>query len=212
MINAYYLTIEGVIGVGKTGLAKLIGERLSARVVLEDFGRNPFLEDFYKDRERYAFQTQLFFLLTRYRQQQELLQTDLFHNILVTDYMFVKDRLFANLNLSDKELTLYNAVIELLERDIPKPDMVIYLQATTGRLMAKIRKRGRYFEEPITEEYLEALNRAYNQFFFRYNDSPLLIVNTDGVDFVNNHRDLEDLINQIRQPFKGTKFYNPAGL
>ncbi|MFQ6618839.1 MAG: deoxynucleoside kinase [Fidelibacterota bacterium] len=212
MKNLYYISIEGVIGVGKTSLALLLGERLKARVVLEKFEENPFLEDFYKDPKRYAFQTQIYFLLSRYRQQQELLQVDLFHKLLITDYMFVKDKLFANLNLSDKELTLYNTIVSLLEKNIPKPDLAIYLQSSTYRLMENIKKRKRYFEENITREYIESLNQVYNNFFFKYQDSPLLIINTTEIDFVRNFQELEDLIAQIRKPIKGTKFYNPKGL
>lgn len=197
---------------GKTSLALLLGERLKARVVLEKFEENPFLEDFYKDPKRYAFQTQIYFLLSRYRQQQELLQVDLFHKLLITDYMFVKDKLFANLNLSDKELTLYNTIVSLLEKNIPKPDLAIYLQSSTYRLMENIKKRKRYFEENITREYIESLNQVYNNFFFKYQDSPLLIINTTEIDFVRNFQELEDLIAQIRKPIKGTKFYNPKGL
>lgn len=210
MKNLYYIAIEGVIGVGKTSLARLLSERLNAKLVLERFEENPFLNDFYSDRERFAFQTQLWFLLSRYRQQQEIRQVDLFHHLLVTDYMFVKDRLFAFVNLNDKELSLYEKIADLLERDIPKPDLVIYLQADTNRLMKNIKNRARAFENPISTEYIDTLNQVYNQYFFQYNSGPLLIINATEIDFVNNTQDLEDLIQTIRQPITGTKFYNPS--
>ena len=210
MRNLYYIAIEGPIGVGKTSLVKLISERLGARVVLEGFEDNPFLTDFYEEPERFAFQTQLFFLLQRYQQQQDLRQVDMFHNLLITDYMFVKDRLFASLNLKDKEMTLYDTVANLLERNIVSPDLVIYLQADTGTLMKNISKRGRSFEKNVSFEYIDALNQVYNEYFFRYQDTPLLIINTNGIDFVGNPNDLEEVVNIIRQPISGTKFFNPA--
>ena len=139
----YHIAVEGTIGVGKTSLAKILGERLEAKLILEEFEENPFLVDFYKDAERFAFQTQLFFLLSRYRQQQELQQTDLFTKALISDYMFIKDRLFAALNLNDKEMGLYNSVARILEKNLSFPDMVIFLQSDTDRLMLNIKKRGR---------------------------------------------------------------------
>ncbi len=212
MRNVYYIAVEGVIGVGKTSLCSLIGEQFSAKIVFEKFEENPFLEDFYKDKERFAFQTQLYFLLSRYRQHQEMMQVELFHKLLVSDYMFVKDKIFANINLSDKELTLYNSVVTLLERDIPNPDLVIYLQSSTGRLMTNIKKRGRYYEDLITQEYIQELNDAYNDFFLRYDRSPLLIVNSTDIDFIDNKEDQENLMEKIRQPFSGTRYYNPKGM
>ena len=211
MRNIYYIAVEGVIGVGKTSLCSIIGENFSAKIVYEKFEENPFLEDFYSDRERFAFQTQLYFLLSRYRQHQEMMQVELFHKLLVSDYMFVKDKIFANITLSDKELVLYNSVVTLLERDIPNPDLVIYLQSSTDKLMEKIRERGRHYEELITEDYVQQLNDAYNDFFLRYENSPLLIVNSTDIDFVNNDKDRDNLIEKIRQPFSGTRYYNPKG-
>lgn len=205
----YHIAIEGVIGVGKTSLAQHLAERLSAKLVMEEFEENPFLENFYKDKKRFAFHTQLYFLLSRYRQQQDLRQTDLFSSLLITDYMFQKDRLFAYLNLEDKELSLYNKVANLLEENITNPDLVIYLQADTDRLLYNIRKRARDFEAPITRDYIEALNKMYNEFFFHFNASPLLIINATEIDFVENPDDLEDLIKTIRQPITGTRFLNP---
>lgn len=210
MNNLYYIAIEGPIGVGKTSLTKLVSEKLGARTILEKFEENPFLADFYDDPERYAFQTQLFFLLQRYQQQQELRQVDIFHNLLVTDYMFVKDRLFASLNLNEKELALYETVANLLERNVINPDLVIYLQADTDTLMKNIHKRKRTFEKNMSRDYIDALNQVYNEYFFRYQDSPLLIINTNNIDFVKNKKELEEIIKVLRQPIKGTKFFNPA--
>jgi|TARA_B110000240_G_scaffold197612_1_gene253488 deoxyguanosine kinase len=208
--NLYYIAIEGPIGVGKTSLANLMSKELSARLVREEFDENPFLPDFYKDPERFAFQTQLFFLLQRYRQQQELRQVDMFQKLLITDYMFVKDRLFASLNLSEKEMQLYDTVANLLERNIIKPDLVIYLQADTDTLMKNIAKRGREMETGITYEYIDALSQVYTEYFFRYQDTPLVIINTNNIDFVHNEDDLKEVIKYIRQPVSGTKFFNPV--
>tara|TARA_Y100000996_G_C22531801_1_gene646758 strand:- start:506 stop:1147 length:642 start_codon:yes stop_codon:yes gene_type:complete len=209
MKNLYYIAIEGAIGVGKTSLASLISMELGARLILEEFDDNPFLGDFYTDPERYAFQTQLFFLLQRYRQQQGLRQLDMFQSLLITDYMFVKDRLFASLNLNENEMHLYDTVANLLERNIIKPDLVIYLQADTNTLMKNIEKRGRKMEQEITWEYIDALNQVYTEYFFRYQDTPLVIINTNNIDFVKNRDDLDEVINYIRQPITGTKFFNP---
>ena len=205
----YHIAVEGTIGVGKTSLAKILGERLEAKLILEEFEENPFLVDFYKDAERFAFQTQLFFLLSRYRQQQELQQTDLFTKALISDYMFIKDRLFAALNLNDKEMGLYNSVARILEKNVSFPDMVIFLQSDTDRLMLNIKKRGREYEQSIDWKYIDALNQIYNEFFFRYDKSPLLIINTNDIDFVNNKTDLEEIIEFIRTPGEGTRYFNP---
>ena len=210
MRNLYYIAIEGPIGVGKTSLAELLSKELGARLVLEDFEDNPFLPDFYNDPERFGFQTQLFFLLQRYRQQQDLRQVDMFQKLLITDYMFVKDRLFASLNLDDKEMHLYDTVASLLERNIIKPDLVIYLQADTNVLMKNIEKRGRNMERDVTWEYIDALNQVYTEYFFRYQDTPLVIINTNNIDFVENEKDLKEVIDYIRQPVSGTKFFNPV--
>ncbi|SVE63253.1 uncharacterized protein METZ01_LOCUS516107, partial [marine metagenome] len=196
--------MEGPIGVGKTSLAQMLSRELGARLILEDFEDNPFLPDFYNDPERFAFQTQLFFLLQRYRQQQELRQVDMFQKLLVTDYMFVKDRLFASLNLNEKEMQLYDTVANLLERNVIKPDLVIYLQADTDLLMKNIAKRGRRMEKNITWEYIDTLNQVYTEYFFRYQETPLVIINTNNIDFVNNENDLQEVINYIRQPVSGT--------
>ena len=210
MRNLYYVAIEGTIGVGKTSLANLLSNKLGAKLVLEEFEDNPFLSDFYEDPERHAFQTQLWFLLQRYQQQQDLRQVDMFQNLVITDYMFVKDRLFASLNLNEKEMSLYDTVANMMERNVIGPDLVIFLQADTETLMRNIARRGRDFEKNMSEDYIDALNQVYNEYFFRYQDTPLVIINTNNIDFVHNHGDLDEVINYIRQPVTGTKFFNPT--
>ena len=158
MRNLNYIAIEGPIGVGKTSLAKLLSKRLSAKLILEKFEDNPFLSEFYNDPGRFAFQTQLFFLLQRYQQQQDIRQVDMFHNLLISDYMFIKDRLFASLNLDDKEMNLYDSIANMMERNVINPDLIIYLQADTSTLMKNIDKRGRDFENNISYDYINALN------------------------------------------------------
>ena len=210
MNNLQYVAIEGTIGVGKTSLANLFSEKLGAKLILEAFEDNPFLTDFYEDPESNAFQTQLWFLLQRYQQQQELRQVDMFQNLVVTDYMFVKDRLFAALNLNEKEMSLYDSVAKMMEKNIIHPDLVIFLQADTETLMKNISKRGRDFEKNMSEDYIDALNQVYNEYFFRYQETPLIIINTNNIDFVQNPGDLEEMIGYIRQPISGTKFFNPS--
>ena len=211
MRNLNYIAIEGPIGVGKTSLAKLLSKRLSAKLILENFEDNPFLSEFYNDPGRFAFQTQLFFLLQRYQQQQDIRQVDMFHNLIISDYMFIKDRLFASLNLDDKEMNLYDSIANMMERNVINPDLIIYLQADTSTLMKNIDKRGRDFENNISYDYINALNEIYTEYFFRYNDTPLVIINTNNIDFVNNADDLDQVIEYIRQPVSGTKFFNPSG-
>jgi len=210
MRNLNYVVIEGAIGVGKTSLAKLLSDRLGAKLVLEKFEENPFLSEFYDDPVRFSFQTQLFFLLQRYQQQQELRQVDMFHNLLISDYMFIKDRLFASLNLDEKEMSLYDSIANMLERNVINPDLIIYLQADTNTLMKNIAKRGREFEANISYDYINGLNEIYTEYFFRYNETPLVIINTNHIDFVNNSADLDQVIDYIRQPVSGTKFFNPT--
>ncbi len=205
-----YIAVEGVIGAGKTTLCQMLGETLGARVVLEQFEENPFLGDFYKDPERYAFQTQIFFLLTRYKQQRSLAQADLFHRFLVTDYIFEKDKIFAYLNLEDEELKLYETLVGSIEHNIVQPDLVVYLQSSVPRLMQNIRHRARSIEEPMSEDYIRDLNEAYNYFFFRYKATSLLIVNAAELDFVNNAGHYSDLLQQIfRENRAAVEYYNP---
>jgi deoxyadenosine/deoxycytidine kinase len=206
-----HIAIEGVIGAGKTSMANLLAERLPARLVLEQFEENPFLPKFYQSAERYAFQTQLFFLLSRYKQQQQLSQSDLFHRFLITDYIFEKDKIFAYLNLEDDELKLYETVMGSIEHNVPVPDLVVYIQCSVERLMANIRSRGRAYEKNMSEEYIKELNEAYNYFFFRYKAAPLLIINASQIDFVRNDHELEDLMREMFRPDKAAvEYYNPV--
>ncbi len=209
MLPWRYIVVEGVIGVGKTSLTKLLATRTSGRLNLEVVEENPFLTQFYQDRSAYAFQTQIFFLLSRYRQQQNLFQHDMFSSTLISDYLFAKDRIFANLNLSDDELVLYNQLATILEQRVLKPDLVIYLQGRTSVLLQRIRWRGRAFEQDMDEGYLNALNAAYSYFFHHYKDAPLLVVNTDNLDFVNVPGDFDLLFDQIGEKFNGTRYFAP---
>lgn len=203
-----YIAIEGSIGAGKTSLAQLLSERARARLVLERLEENPFLSRFYEDRVKYAFQSQLFFLLTRYGQQRELLQQDLFYDCVICDYLFAKDRIFAYLNLDEDELILYEQIYDFLDDAIPKPDLVVYLQTSTDILMERIKRRGRDYERKISEEYLRELNERYNSFFFHYSQTPLLVVSTDNLDFINDERDLVDLMEEIRRMKGGKEYYS----
>ena len=206
-----YIVVEGPIGVGKTSLVDLLSERLGARKLLEVAEDNPFLPNFYKDPRRYAFQTQLWFLLNRFRQQQDLLQFDLFRQTLVADYLFAKDKIFAYLTLEDHELSLYERVHALLQVQVPTPDLVIFLQASTEALLERIAIRGKAYEREIDRKYLAELNEAYTHFFFHYAASPLLVVNTSDIDFVNRREDFEDLIKKIGETRAGMHYYVPLG-
>ncbi len=203
-----YLAIEGVIGVGKTSLTRKIQEAVDGRLFLEEFEENPFLEDFYRDPQHFAFQTQLFFLLSRFRQQEQLVQYDLFKSQIIADYMFQKDRIFATLNLNEKELTLYNMLARILEKRIIKPDLVLYLRAGTERLMANIEKRARAYEKDMKRDYIENLNRLYDEYFWNYDETPLLIINTENLDFVNNDKHLEQIFLEISKPVRGKRSVN----
>jgi deoxyguanosine kinase len=209
--NPRYIVVEGPIGVGKTSFAELLAERLQARKLLEGAEENPFLSQFYTDMRRYAFQTQLYFLLNRFRQQQELVQFDLFKQFLVSDYLFAKDKIFAYLTLDDNELALYERLHPLLEMRVQKPDLVLYLQASNDVLMRRIQLRARSYERELTRTYLEDVNAAYNHFFFHYSASPLLVVNTNEIDFVKHKEDFEDLVKQVETVRAGTHYYVPLG-
>lgn len=205
-----YIVIEGIIGSGKTSLAQKLAQKLNSKLIEEEFENNPFLGKFYEDRRRFAFQTQMFFLVNRYKQQQQLNQEDLFANYIVSDYMFNKDQIFAYLNLEGEELKLYENIFPLLERELRKPDLVVYLQSTVDRVMSNIKRRGRKIERWITRNYLNELNEAYNDYFFKYNQTPLLIVNSAEIDFVKNESDFEELYKQIFREEKGfMTYFNP---
>jgi deoxyguanosine kinase len=210
MERARYIVVEGPIGVGKTTLSNLLAEQLEGRAVFEAVEENPFLSSFYQDRRKYAFQTQLFFLLSRFQQQQELFQQDLFSQITISDYLFAKDRIFASLTLDPNELALYDRIWQVIGPRVVKPDLVIYLQARLDVLLGRIKKRGRDFERHFDADYLDSLSKAYNDFFFHYDETPLLVVNTSELDL--QHEDqVAALLGVIRKHRKGTQHYIPLG-
>jgi deoxyadenosine/deoxycytidine kinase len=206
-----YIVVEGPIGVGKTSLVNIVSKALKARTIFEIVEENPFLASFYSDRQKYAFQTQLFFLLSRFKQQQELFQQELFAQVTVSDYLFAKDRIFAALTLDPNELALYERVFDLMGPRVVKPDLVIYLQARLEVLLSRIKKRGREFERRFDADYLAQVCRAYNDFFFHYSETPLLVVNTSDIDFVGNHEHQDSLLQAVWKMRRGTQYYNPAG-
>jgi deoxyadenosine/deoxycytidine kinase len=209
MVKGKYIVVEGPIGVGKTSLAKILAGEFDARMVFERVEDNPFLPKFYQARETYAFQNQTFFLLSRYHQQMELGQQDLFNQNTVADYLFAKDNIFATLTLSADELNLYQQIYALLNARVPKPDLVVYLQARPEVLYKRVKKRDKKYERSVTFEYLTEVAQAYNQFFFYYEETPLLVVNTSEIDFVASSKDLADLIKEINNMGSGTQHYIP---
>jgi deoxyguanosine kinase len=192
-----YVAVEGPIGVGKTTLVRLLQERMNARLVLENFEENPFLADFYTDRDRYAFQTQIFFLMSRFRQQSELIQPDLFRPSMIADYHLLKDRIFAQLTLSGEELTLYETVYRSLENQILKPDVLIYLHAGQRVLLERIQKRGREFETDFDPEYLMSLSERYQEFFATYDDTPLLAIDTSTLNVPESSSVVEEIYQKV---------------
>jgi deoxyadenosine/deoxycytidine kinase len=205
-----YLAVDGPIGVGKTTIVDKLCERFEGTKLLEDVD-NPFLADFYRDRPGTAFQTQLYFLLSRYKQQQDLLQKGLFERLVIADYAFPKDRVFAYLNLSDDELALYNKLYQLLEPQVRTPDLLLYLVADVDTCMERIKRRQRPFERNISREYLEQLIAAYHHYYHYYDRSPLLVVDTRHIDFVRSSEDFEDLVAQLARQVRGTQYYVPLG-
>ena len=208
--SSRYIVIEGPIGVGKTSLAKKLADSLAADVLLEEIDENPFLERFYRDGQSAALPAQMFFLFARARQIEDLRQSDMFTSVRVADYLFAKDQLFADLNLSPDELHLYNKVVASLDVDAPVPDLVIYLQASVDSLLDRISRRGVAFERAIDRKYLERLTEAYARFFHAYNDGPLLIVNASQIDPINNEADYAQLVQQIERTTGGRHFFNPV--
>jgi len=208
--NLRYIAIEGVIGVGKTTLANFITQQFGAKMVLEQFEENPFLERFYGDRTRWGFHTQLNFLASRFRQQKALENRDLFQQVVVSDYIFDKDRIFAHVNLNGDELQLYESLYGIMEQSVAVPDLVVYLQSTNERLLHNIALRGRSYEQAIEPAYIAALNEAYNRYFYHFTKCPLLVVNATRLDFVKYPHHLEELIRQIVfEHHTGTRFFNP---
>jgi deoxyadenosine/deoxycytidine kinase len=205
-----YVAIEGPIGVGKTTLAKMLCNHYSGRLILERHDDNPFLPKFYKDRKRYGFQTQLFFLLSRFSQQQESFTGELLASHVVSDYFFAKDRIFATLNLDNDELTLYNHVATLLEKNIPMPDLVIYLTASPEVLVGRINKRARGYEKNFDADYLKNLCQLYSKYFFHFTATSLLVVNTENVDFTAEPEQFAVLLDRIENAKSGTSYLVPS--
>jgi deoxyguanosine kinase len=205
-----HIAVEGPIGVGKTSLVELLADRFEGVMVLEDI-TNPFLPSFYEGRAGAAFQVQIYFLLSRFQQQREIAQMNLFQRLVLADYSFPKDRIFAYLNLDDTDLRVYEKLYPVLEKEVAKPDLVIYMQASIEVLQERIKKRARDFERSIDPGYLERLGEAYSYYFFHYRETPLLVVNTDEIDFVNNPSDLDAFVEQIMRSRRGTQVYVPVG-
>jgi deoxyadenosine/deoxycytidine kinase len=205
----HYIVIEGPLGVGKTSLATMLAEKLSGQALLEDVEENPFLALFYENPKKYAFQTQIFFLLRRYNQASTMSQIDLFSRVAVSDFLFDKDRIFARSNLDENEYWLYEQLFQILKKRIAPPDLVIFLQAKTEVLMERIKRRNRKYERSIGYKYLEKINQAFNDFFFHYTDSPLLVVNASEIDFVHVPEDFEDLVERVRLMKSGIQYYVP---
>ena len=210
-IEPRFIAGEGAIGAGKTSLVNLLGENYGARLILEETESNPFISKFYEDKEAYSFQTQVFFLLSRYNQYMQLAQRDLFNSVVVIDYLFQRDKVFARLNLEDHEYNLYEQIFSLIDAKAPKPDLVIYLQASTEVLQERVAKRGRDYEAFIDPDYLDSVNKAFNNFFFYYSETPLLVINTNDIDFVEKKCDLDELIKKINSHKIGREYYNPLG-
>lgn len=211
MENLRYIVVEGVTGAGKSALATALARRLAGRLVTDAGAGNPFLKQFHRDRRSFAFTTQIFFLLARYRQQAELAQADLFAAVTVSDYLLARDRIFAYLNLNDAELALYEQLWKLLLREgSPRPDLVVYLQASAETLMARLKARGALAESGLSTASLEELNKAYNTFFFNYNDCPLLVVNTNDLDLDRDSAAVEDLVDQALAHQQGMRIYTPV--
>ena len=209
-VTLRHIAVDGPIGVGKTSLVELLAKKFQGVKVLEDID-NPFLPDFYKNRKGAAFQTQLFFLLSRYQQQREIAQIDLFSGLVIADYTFAKDKIFACLNLDDSELLIYEKLYGLLSESVPRPDLVLYLQGSLETCMRRVRKRGLAFEKGLSVEYVRQLIEAYNYYFYHYEETPLLVVDTNEIDFVNRPEHFEDLVAQIRKTKKGVQYYVPLG-
>jgi deoxyadenosine/deoxycytidine kinase len=209
-LGFHYVAVDGPIGVGKTTLVELLARRYEGVKILEDVD-NPFLPDFYQDRPGAAFQTELYFLLSRYKQQQEIAQRELFDKLLVADYTFQKNRIFAYLNLSDDELMLFDKLFALLEPQVPIPDLVIHLVADVGTCVERIRRRARSFEKAISEEYLSELIDAYNHYYHYYDRSPLLVVDTRHLNFPQRPEDFDELLHRLSRPIKGTEYFQPLG-
>lgn len=205
-----FIAVEGAIGVGKTTLAKQLAETFNYQTLLENAEENPFLERFYQNQRNAALSTQLFFLFQRSQQIQDIRQGDIFEPVRVSDFLIDKDRLFARINLDEDEYQLYDKVYQQLTIDAPKPDLVIYLQASVDVLLSRIENRGINMEQRISREYLENINEAYSEFFLYYDNAPLLIVNADELDVVNRQADYEQLVDYLLNIRSGRHYFNPT--
>lgn len=205
-----YIVVEGVIGSGKAALAKALADKLKGRLLKDAGADNPFLKDYYRDPRSFAFSAQMFYLLNRHRQQREFAQGELFAQATVSDYLFERDRVFAYLALSDTELAMYEQLYQMLTREpLPKPDVVVYLQASTDVLVSRLRARGLLGEKGLTATLLEELGKAYNEFFFNYSGAPLLVVNTNDLDVSGSAEDMSDIMDRALEMRGGTQYYTP---
>jgi len=203
-LKQIFIAVEGLPGSGKTELARLLSEKLDARLILDDYLANPFLQDFYKDPDKFDLPLQLSFLVQRYNQQRDLVPGDLFNQNIVTNYIFDKDQIYANYNLDDRKYSLYNQILKALGRNLPRPDLVIYLHNPDHKqLFESVQDKKRIFEKNLTEEYMEDLNKVYNFFFERYNESPLLIVNVSNLDLSPESEHFTEIFNQIKNGIEG---------
>lgn len=210
MTNLKYIAVEGVIGAGKTSLVRKLQEKLNATVIFEQHDENPFLEKFYEDRSRYAFQTQMFFLINRYKQLESLNEDNLFTDFILSDYIFEKDRIFAYQNLDRDELKVYDDIFPSLAKNLRKPDLVVYLQSNISRLMANIKIRNRYYESNMDLDYIRSLQESYMRYFYNYKTTPLLIVDSTEIDFIKHQDDFDNLFDAIFREDRGNiEFYKP---
>ena len=204
-----YIAIDGLIGTGKTNLTKLLAKALNAASIFEEYANNPFLEQFYSNPQQFALPTQLFFLLSRYQQLANISQTDLFQTCYISDFTIAKNTIFASVTLNDEELSLYYRIQNLTKKEIPFPDLIIFLQAEMPLLLDRIHKRGFTYEKGITGQYLKLLNDAYNQYFFHVTEAPVVVINVTDLEFSENSKDLSLLVKELKKPHHGLQYINP---
>jgi len=205
-----FIAIDGIIGTGKTQLTKLLSQKFNALPIYEEYANNPFLEQFYANPQQYALSAQLYFLINRYQQLATVVQKDLFYPYTIADYTFAKNTIFASITLNERELTLFYKIKDLIEPDIPIPDLVIFLQADIQIILERIKRRGIPFERSITEQYLKLLSEAYNQYFFHYSASPIMIINVDNLVFTEDSLDFLWLTEELYKPIFGINYLNPV--
>ncbi len=208
-IKYSYIAIDGLIGTGKTHLTKLLAKKLNAVSIFEEYANNPFLEQFYSNPQQFALPTQLFFLMNRYQQLKNISQTDLFKAFYVSDYTLEKNNIFASVTLNEEELTLYHKIKNLLKKDVPHPDLIVFLQAEIPFLLERIHKRGIIYEKGITEQYLKLLKNAYNQYFFHIADTPVIVINVTELDFAEESYDFLWFVDELHRSHYGLRYFNP---